>query len=365
VATSSGENLKGSKKAEKILQHAAGRKFTYVGDSRADLEVWRHATTAVLVATSTSVRAAASKASTVEAECPDELKIRSYLRALRMHQWLKNLLVFVPLLVDHSYGDIRAVTDAVLAFLSFSMCASAIYVFNDLVDLSSDRRHPRKRSRPFASGAVPLLHGLLLMPVLLTIGVSIAGLLGWTFVAAIAIYIATTLLYSTLLKEYVLIDVFVLAALYTIRVIGGAAAIAVVPSFWLLAFSMAFFFSLALVKRCSELAVLRGRGQLVAHGRDYQTTDYDVLQATGVASGMAAVVIFALYIRSPDIADAYRHPEALWLLCGTITYWICRMWIKTARGEMHDDPLVYSAKDRASLLMVGFSLFAFAMAVWW
>lgn len=363
LASSAHENLKGVHKAKRILEHASGSAFTYVGDSKADLQIWRHAGTGVLVGASRSVAAAARKLTQIEAEFPDRRRLGSYIRAIRAYQWMKNLLVFVPLLVAHRWGGNDAIVSSLLAFLAFSACASAIYLVNDLVDLSADRSHPRKCRRPLASGAVPLVHAMLLVLPLLALGVAIALTLGTAFSAAIAVYVVTTLLYSIHFKEYVLLDVFMLATLYTIRVIGGAAAINVLPSFWLLAFSMFIFFSLALVKRCSELLVMQQSQRESAQGRDYRTADYSVLQAIGVASGFSAVVVFALYINSPVVIESYRHPHMLWLICGTLAYWISRMWIKTVRGEMHDDPLLYAARDRGSAVMVVLSAISFILAM--
>lgn len=364
LASSMDHNLKGGKKAARILEHAAGRPFTYVGDNAADLLIWQHAASSILVAASGSVRAEVMKRIPVEAEFDEPRRFLPYVQAIRVHQWLKNFLVFVPLMVAHRWSDFDAALAAVWAFVAFCACASSIYLLNDILDLAADRRHPRKRARPLASGAVPLSHALLLVAPLLASGLWISASLGLPFLAAIGGYVATTLLYSMYFKEYVLIDVFLLAVLYTVRVIAGAAATTIVPSFWLLAFSMFLFFSLALVKRCSELLAIDKAGRSASYGRDYRTADYAVLQSLGVASGIAAVVVFALYIDSPIVVEAYTHPQALWAICGTLAYWVGRMWVKTARGEMHDDPLVYAAKDRASAVMGLISLASFLVAVW-
>jgi 4-hydroxybenzoate polyprenyltransferase len=260
---------------------------------------------------------------------------------------LKNLLVFVPLLTAHAWHA-AAVTHALAAFAAFSLTASGTYVLNDLLDLQSDRVHPRKRNRSFAAGTIPANHGLVLAFVLMTAGLGLGWLLQPMFDATLLGYLGITLLYSLRLKEFVLIDVIVLASLYTLRLIAGAVAIGVELSFWLLAFSMFIFLSLALVKRCSELVAMTHVGRTDASGRDYQVPDLAYLTAMGTASGYASIILLALFINSPEVALRYSKPWLLWMLCPLFLYWISRLWIKTGRGEMHDDPVVFTIKDRGS-----------------
>lgn len=353
LASSESRNLKGAEKAAAIQEDAGGRPYVYVGNDSPDLKVWRHSAAAVIVQARPAVAEAARRLTSVEAEFSDGRRSwRTYVRAIRAHQWTKNALVFVPLLTAHAWTDGEAVTRAVLAFFGFSLCASAIYVLNDLADLAADRRHPRKRFRPLAAGAVPIQHGLVLVPLLLFGGAALGAAIGPSFLAVLGLYVLTTVAYSIELKTYVLIDVIVLAALYTVRIIGGAVAIAVAPSFWLLAFSMFVFLSLALIKRCTELQVVMSSRLRNTHGRNYLASDLPVMQALGVASGFSAVLVFALFIDSDNVTENYSRPEILWLLCVSILYWIGRMWVKTAREEMHDDPLVYALKDRGSLVML-------------
>jgi 4-hydroxybenzoate polyprenyltransferase len=264
-----------------------------------------------------------------------------------VHQWLKNLLVFVPLLAAHRVLDSTLL--AVLAFAAFSLCASGVYLLNDLLDLKSDRRHHSKRNRPLAAGKLPLLGGLLAAPVLTLAAFAVALAVSPLFALVLGGYWLTTLAYSLQLKRKVMLDVLLLAALYTARIIGGAVAIMVEPSFWLLAFSMFMFLSLALLKRYTELAALLADGRDKASGRGYRVDDLPLLQSFGAASGYGAVLVLALYINSPESLELYTRPYALWLLCPMLLYWISRAWFVAHRGEMHDDPVVYAATDRFSL----------------
>jgi 4-hydroxybenzoate polyprenyltransferase len=279
--------------------------------------------------------------------------LRFYLRAIRVHQWLKNLLIGVPLLTSHSWNNLPSVLSLLAAFVSFSLSASATYLLNDLLDLSADRRHPRKSQRPLASGDLSLVTGVGLMIGLLAAGLALAAVVSVEFLLILLLYVGLTVSYSLYFKTIVLIDVIVLASLYTLRILAGTAAIGVVLSNWLFAFSMFLFLSLALVKRCSELKSLGDTGLDIANGRDYRVTDLPVLSVMGIAAGYLAVLVLALFVNSSHDLAPYSHPERLWLLCPPMAYWVSRMWIKTSRGEMHYDPLIFSARDRASWIVVG------------
>jgi 4-hydroxybenzoate polyprenyltransferase/phosphoserine phosphatase len=368
LASSAAHNLKGANKHAAIAAHCGRAPYAYAGNDASDLHIWKHARAAVLVNASASTRTEAKRASAIAiaAEFPAQrASLKTYLRAIRVYQWSKNLLLFVPLVTAHYWGSFDAIRNVLIAFAAFSLCASSIYLVNDLLDLPSDRAHPRKRHRPIAAGAVSIQAAALLSVLLLAAGLGLAALLGPWFLALTALYVAATTAYSFALKTYVLIDVITLAGLYTMRIIAGAAAIAVVPSFWLLAFSMFVFLSLALVKRYSELHMLIGTQRSSTRGRNYETQDLHVVLALGVASGFAAVQVFAMYINSDHITRLYSRPELLWPLCGTILYWIGRMWIKTVRGEMHDDPLLFAARDRGSLIILAVSLaIVFGVSIW-
>ena len=276
-------------------------------------------------------------------------RLRAIWRALRPHQWAKNLLLFVPLLAAHRANDTVALGRAVEAFIAFCLCASSVYVLNDLLDLQADRVHERKCKRPFASGELPLRVGFMLVPALLAAATLLAGLLSPTFLAALGSYYLLTSAYSFALKGMIFIDAIALAALYTLRIIAGAAATAVPLSFWLLLFSVFLFLSLAVVKRYAELDALRRRGRLHAAGRDYDIEDLPLMESVGISAGYLSVLILALYINSPSTLQMYRHPQALWPLCLLMLYWVTRTWMKTHRGKMHDDPVVFAMRDRVSL----------------
>ena len=362
VLASDGQtNLAGPRKLDAILAHCDGGPFDYAGNARQDLVIWRRARQAFLVNPAPGLEGAVNATGKVARVFEDRKRgVHIYLRALRIHQWLKNLLLFVPLLTAQLSGDPHAVGAALIAFLAFNLCASATYLCNDLLDLPADRIHPRKRDRPLAAGdiSVPVAGALIAATLLggLALATALPVRFGWMLVA----YLVVTLSYSLRIKRYVVLDVICLGGLYTLRILAGAAAIGVVVSSWLLAFSMFVFLSLALVKRCSELVLLRNsETQANVSGRDYHVSDYPMLAAMGVASGYVAVLILALFVDSPAVATRYARPDLLWLLCPVMLYWVSRLWIKTARGEIDDDPIVYSIKDPAS-----WTVFAAFIGVW-
>jgi 4-hydroxybenzoate polyprenyltransferase/phosphoserine phosphatase len=346
VLSSDGQNnLKGRHKLQAI-RTAVGPDFVYAGDSSADLPVWQGARAAILVGVSAGVAAQVRQAGPVEREFAGNAGgLKVWLSAFRAHQWIKNVLIFLPLLTSFSFGQPSKVMASLLAFLAFSLMASATYMANDIWDLESDREHPRKRSRPFASGTltiqrgVPVALGLLLVAALVAAGVSMA------FLGILLVYLVATTSYSWGLKRYVLIDVVMLALLYTLRVLAGAIAIQVQVTPWLLAFCVFTFFSLALVKRCSELVSFQQAGKRSASGRDYHVTDLVVLWPLGVGAGLCAVVVFGLFVAAVTDSGRYSHANLLWGVGVGLIYWMSRIWIKTARGEMHDDPIVFTIRD--------------------
>jgi len=271
-----------------------------------------------------------------------------WFRAIRVHQWLKNLLLFLPVLAGHKLTELYTVRHALLGFASFCLCASAVYLINDIVDLESDRVHPRKRRRPFASGAIPVKQGIFVAPIFLVISILMAAYLSWLFLCVLVIYFLLTCSYSFWLKNQVIVDVMLLAGLYTMRVLAGSAATAIPPSFWLLAFSVFVFLSLALVKRYSELMLMRDLQKESAAGRGYFVQDSVVLLSLGSAAAYSAVLILALYINSPDMVDLYSSRWPLWLLLPPFLYWMTRIWLKAHRGELHEDPLVFAVTDKQS-----------------
>ena len=350
LSTGGGKNLKGEAKLQAIREKF-GTAFVYAGDSSADLPIWNGASGAVLVGP--AGRLAKAIKVPIERYFPASIpRWRSWLRALRPHQWIKNTLVFVPLFTSFSFVEAPKVFTAGLAFFAFCLAASATYLVNDVGDFESDRSHPRKRQRPFASGELPLLQGLAGALVLFVLAILVGLLVSPLFAIMLCAYAALATSYSLTLKQYVVLDVLVLATLYTWRVLAGAVAISVAVSTWLLAFAAFMFFSLALVKRCSELITIQKVGGQAATGRNYTVADLAVLWPLGVSTGVSAVVVLGLYIGSPEAAKAYALPEVLWIAAAILAYWIARLWIKTGRGEMHDDPLVFSIRDSGSRRLI-------------
>jgi 4-hydroxybenzoate polyprenyltransferase/phosphoserine phosphatase len=350
IATTDGTNLSGDNKAEALVQRFGEEKFDYAGNGRPDLAVWKRARRAILVDPEPGVPGAVRDIVEVETLIENERPgISGYLKALRLHQWSKNVLVFLPLLGAHRVGEVELLADAFLAFIVFGLCASSVYLLNDLLDLPADRLHPRKCRRPFAAGTVPIVHGVLLIPLLLLVAFGLGFLLlPPLFGAVLGLYYISTLSYSLWLKRVVLVDVLLLAGLYTTRVLAGAAAVDVGLSFWLLAFSMFLFLSLALAKRHTELIVLREQGSESTRRRGYQASDLDALLSLGAAAGYMSVLVLALYINSPEVGELYSRPEAIWLLCPLLLYWISRMWLGAHRGKLHDDPVIFAFKDHVS-----------------
>lgn len=367
VLASNGEhNLAGAAKAEALVERYGEKGFDYIGSGRADLPVWRHAHTALLSHAPDSILRAARAHGPTE-RLPGEpagAGVRTWLRALRVHQWAKNLLLFVPLLTAHLVFDARAVAEALLAFLAFSLCASAVYIINDLADLAADRMHPRKRHRPLASGRLTVPAAVSATVLLLATAFTVAALLlPRLFGLALGAYFLLTLAYSLRLKRVAMLDVVVLAALYTARIVAGAFALQVELSFWLLAFSMFLFLSLALLKRHTELAAMDGQGQVQLAGRGYATGDLSLVAMSGIAAGQASVLVLALYIDSPASAALYSHPALLWLLCPLLLFWIGRVWLLSHRRRMHDDPLVFALTDPASLVVLVLALLTVGAAI--
>lgn len=351
LASTEQHNLKGSAKAARLVARFGAGGFDYAGNDRADIECWSKARRAIVVSPTATVRRKLDslRPDRVFAE-PRSSRLRIWLRALRAHQWTKNALVLVPALVSHRVLEPNVLVSSMLAVLIFCACASGVYLLNDLMDLDSDRQHPSKRRRPLAAGDLPILHGLLGAGVLIIAAlVGAFALLGPAFGSVLTIYLATTSAYSRSLKRSPIVDVQVLAGLYTLRVIAGAAAIAVMPSFWLLACSMFLFLSLAMAKRCSELLQLSAAGRDAPAGRGYTVHDLLLLEAGGIAAGFISVLVLAMYVRD-GAEPLYSRPELLWLLCPLLLYWVCRIWLKTHRGQMHDDPIVFAITDRPSLL---------------
>ncbi|HET7315019.1 UbiA family prenyltransferase [Salinisphaera sp.] len=352
LASDAHTNLSGEDKLAAVRELLDDAPFDYAADHDDDRAIWAAARETILVgATASTDRWATSETRVARRIEREPGGARTWIKAMRLYQWSKNVLIFVPLLASHDLLDGRTLVAAVLAFIAYGALASSVYLLNDLVDLADDRRHPNKRHRPFASGTLPVAHGVAAIPILLLIAAVIAVFLPPLFGAVLATYYVVTLAYSMGLKRVALIDVLTLAILYTLRLIAGGAATGIPLSFWLLALSMSLFLSLAMAKRCAELTLVQS-GQTSGGGRGYAAFDIDALKSLGTAAGYASVVVLALYINSPDITENYRHPVFIWLLCPVVLYWISRIWLKTMRGEMTDDPIVFAARDTGSRICI-------------
>lgn len=350
LASDGRTNLSGTRKAQALVDRYGVGGFDYAGNHASDLAVWQHAQRAVVVnAPPQLVKRAARRAPVERVFERAALSLATLGRMLRVHQWMKNLLLFIPLLGAHAFNDIERWGDTVLAFLAFSLCASAVYIGNDLLDLESDRLHPRKRFRPFASGEAPILWGVLFAPLLLAVSIVLGMVVGPAFTAALAVYFLITAAYSLGLKRIILLDCIVLALLYTLRIIAGTAAAHVEMSFWLLAFSVFLFLSLAFVKRYAELHVQQATGLEKAHGRGYVTSDSGLVQTMGITAGYGAALVLALYLHSDEVLRLYETPAFIWGAIPALLFWISWMWLQAHRGNMHDDPVVFALKDKASL----------------
>ncbi|EYD76136.1 integral membrane protein [Rubellimicrobium mesophilum DSM 19309] len=345
-------NLKGERKATFLESRFGPGRFDYMGDAPADLPVWEKAHKAVAVGAPRSVRTRlAGLGREVEHLRAGTPALKGYLRALRPHQWLKNLLVVLPLLASHRVTP-ELLGAALLAFVAFSLVASSVYVLNDLLDLQADRAHPRKRNRPFASGAVPIAHGTAMAPVLMLMGFLAAVPLGGKFVLCLSAYWLATTAYSLMLKRIAVLDIVVLAGLYTLRIVAGALATGIPLSVWLLAFSVFFFFALAAVKRQAELAGQAGDAGTGLRGRGYRVGDLQLVSNMATSSGYVSVLVLALYVNSPAVLGLYSSPALLWGICLVLLFWLSRVMMLTHRGEMHDDPVVFAATDRVSQLCI-------------
>lgn len=333
-------NLSGEAKGRLLVSKFGEKGFDYVGNSRHDLAVWASARQAIAV---------------------DAGRQAGRLKVLRPLHWIKNLLVFAPLLAAHRMHEFALVGKLAMAFVALGCVASSAYVINDLLDLAVDRRHPNKRLRPFASGTLPITYALWAAPALFGLGCLIAGLVSGLFLGAALTYFVLSLTYSLYVKQIVILDVIFLAGLYTMRVLAGSAAVAIWPSHWLLAFSTFVFFSMALVKRYGELMVMKRVDGEGARARGYELSDSELLAAMGVASGYLAVLVLALYINSDTAQVLYGRYQLIWFLCPLLLFWISHVWLVAHRGRMPDDPVTFALQDRTSWIVAALIL----TISWW
>ncbi len=354
MASDANLNLSGKNKAQALVKQFGAKRFSYAGNDDVDLEVWREAGEALVVNPSPGLTRKVEAICPVEAVYDDKKSLlKLMLRAMRVHQWAKNVLIFAPLLFAHKFLDVSALLRALVAFFAFTFTSSSVYLLNDLLDLESDRRHVEKRRRPFASGDLALKYGIFATPLLFLAGMGIAAAFSPLFLAVLLGYYVVTLAYSLRLKEVALADVMILAFLYAWRVFAGAVANDIKLSAWFLAFFGFIFFSLALMKRASELILTVKQNGKENSRRGYRVEDLNQLVSFGSSSGYLAVLVLALYGNSPQVIGLYRRPQILWLVCPLLLYWISRMWLKAHRGEMHSDPLVFALKDRVSYIIIG------------
>jgi 4-hydroxybenzoate polyprenyltransferase len=326
--------------------------FDYAGSEAADRVVWDAARRAILVGDA-GISSRIDQSTEIEVTLPGQrASLRTWIRAIRLHQWAKNGLILLPALLGHVIFRPHVLLSGLLAYVAFGLCASSVYIVNDLLDLPADRHHRRKRHRPFAAGLISARTGIRVAMLLFIVSACISIAVGPRFILVLAGYYVLTWAYSLRLKRIPLLDVMMLAGLYTLRIIAGAAAMAVPLSFWLLAFSVFMFLSLGFVKRYAELDDALKAGTLTGHTRGYRATDLPLIMSLGTASGYCAIVVMALYINSSDSLSLYQHHKPLWLICPLMLFWISRVWIVTSRGEMHDDPVIFALRDHVSLLIV-------------
>ncbi|MCP4475229.1 MAG: UbiA family prenyltransferase [Gammaproteobacteria bacterium] len=364
IASNGKINLKGKNKAHKLLQKFGEKKFSYAGNAHADMAIWPFAKEAIIVNAKKPLIAKVKK-SHRSPMLFDNRKNRLLMlfKAIRVHQWPKNLLLFLPLIVGHLYTSRNHCQIALLAFISFCLAAASAYLLNDLVDLATDRQHHSKKHRVLAQGDLPLIHALLFCPLFFVAAIFTAYYtIGTHFLLALISYYGLTLSYSFFLKKQRLLDIFSLSALYTIRIIAGIIAISALFSPWLISFSVFFFLSLALVKRYNELYLLNSLKKHHMADKMYNVQDMATLKTFGINAGYISVMVLALYINSPAVVPLYQHPLWLWGLIVLTLFWLTRIWLMASKGEADEDPVIFALKDKMSWLIALFSLLFFYMA---
>lgn len=350
MASNAKTNLKGSIKAQRLLEQYGQHQFDYAGNSQADLQVWKHAHKAIVVNANKRLLKLTQKRIPIDKIFPaPPISWIEITQLFRVHQWLKNLLLFVPLFAAHQLTEMQNWLILIQAFLAYSLIASSVYIANDMLDLESDRHHTRKKQRPFASGKISLVYGALLAPCLLCIASTLAFQINSAFFICLLCYFCLSSIYSIKLKSLLLIDCIVLALLYTLRIIAGSLAVSMSLSFWFLTFSVFFFLSLAFVKRYAEFQ-LHETSSAAIPGRAYLASDAPIIQMFGIGAGYAAVLVLAFYLNSEAVMVLYQAPEFVWGAVAVLLFWISWMWMQAHRGNMHDDPVIFALENRISLL---------------
>ncbi len=346
-------NLRSSNKADKLVELYGNKGFDYIGDSSADFNVWKYSRKALVVSNSDGFISKVKNIADISEVFKSNYSfLKLLIKQIRVYQWVKNILIFLPLIMAHKIHDVQSILTVILAFFAFSFGASFVYVLNDLLDLESDRRHPRKRNRPLASGKLSIKTAFVIAPLLLLSSLFIAiAYLNLSYLIVLIVYLITTCIYSFYLKRIYLLDIITLSLLYTIRLIAGGVVVSVALSPWLLAFSVFVFLSLAIVKRYTELRVMKSQQKTKTSGRGYFVEDIELILTLGVVSGFMSVLVFVLYVNSHEVIQLYKNPIYLWPVSLILLYWISRIWFKAHRDEMNDDPIVFTMKDPASYII--------------
>ncbi|WP_296944467.1 UbiA family prenyltransferase [uncultured Massilia sp.] len=349
LATDPGVNFTAHNKARALAAQYGEGGYDYIGNSTADLPVWLGSRNAYSV-THQPFKLADGRVTSQLGTRRGGIA-RALLKALRPRQWMKNLLVFLPMVAGHAL-DAGTFGAALFAFLAFSMCASSAYLLNDALDAQDDRLHPTKRHRPIANGTLPLGLAMVASPLLAGAALALCAWYSPLLLLAVGVYFVTTVAYSVYLKRLMMVDIVVLALLYTLRVLGGSAATGIAPSFWMLAFSFFLFLSLALLKRHSELANLARAGKEKTRGRGYTTADHLPIGIMGVNAAFVAIMVFMLYFNSDNVLVLYARPHWLFGTLPLLAFWLGRLWILSFRGEVNEDPVLYVSKDKTSLAVL-------------
>lgn len=362
IGTTPGNNLRRGKKLEALEKMFGKRGFDYIGNSYSDLKVWEGSRYAILANTNKKVRESAeSKGNVKEIFESPKKSLKLIIKEIRIYQWIKNILIFIPFLLAHKFNAIDVWLNSIIAFFAFSFTASSVYLVNDLLDLESDRNHPTKKKRPFASGELPVHYGVLLFPIMLLSGYILAFVfLERSFLLILTSYFILTTFYSFYIKKVYVLDLIFLAGLYTIRLVAGSVATDVIISPWLFSFSIFLFLSFAIIKRYTEINTLIDNDKKKTIGRGYITDDKILLLVSGVSSGLISILIFILYLSSPEVKALYSSHQILYLITPLLLYWILRIWFKTERREMNEDPVIFMAKDKTSyliFLIIGFIVY--------
>ncbi len=365
LASDEKHNLSGKNKAKVLIDKFGEKGFVYAGNANIDLNVWQHAAAAVVVNASENLTQKAKQKTTIEEIFPKEQKpsLKLILKAIRIHQWVKNILIFTALILSHNWFNHDALQSIVLAFFSFSFAASSIYLINDLIDLEADRKHQSKKHRPLAAGTLPIQWAIILIPILLIFSFLLALQVNTGFISILVVYLVLTTAYSLFLKPIALLDVITLTSLYTIRIVAGAIAINVPLSYWLLAFSMFIFLSLALIKRYSELKNLVQQGQTTSLSRGYHVDDLPAISLFGISSGYISILVLILYTHDLHAGTLYSQPDWLWFVAVAILYWISHMWLLAFRGKMNEDPVLFAIHDRSSYIVTLFIAISLYLAL--